>query len=163
MPSGPPAPRRNRRKSATTPHSALRNTVRIGHELGAQFAVYWPGSLGYYVQGAIEETRRCAGMPRRSNAACERDIEVAEAEGPPDAEALPGSQAVRAAGGDPAAHQRRHARLHRLGPADASGDGRPESRISARTDVGRARRAPRWRARSWPASSGTSISTTATA
>src|SRR3954471_17604658 len=25
----------------------LRNTVRIGHELGAQFAVYWPGSLGY--------------------------------------------------------------------------------------------------------------------
>ena len=32
------------------------NTVEIGHELGAQFAVYWPGSLGYYVQGAIDET-----------------------------------------------------------------------------------------------------------
>ncbi len=25
----------------------LKNTVAIGHELGAQFAVYWPGSLGY--------------------------------------------------------------------------------------------------------------------
>ena len=24
----------------------LRNTVALGHELGAQFAVYWPGSLG---------------------------------------------------------------------------------------------------------------------
>ena len=35
----------------------LANTVKIGHELGAQFAVYWPGSLGYYVQGAIEETQ----------------------------------------------------------------------------------------------------------
>ena len=34
----------------------VENTVRIGHELGAQFAVYWPGSLGYYVQGAIDET-----------------------------------------------------------------------------------------------------------
>src|SRR5262249_50646445 len=27
------------------------NTVDIGHTLGAGFAVYWPGSLGYYVQG----------------------------------------------------------------------------------------------------------------
>src|ERR1035438_9339864 len=35
----------------------LSNTVAIGHELGAQFAVYWPGSLGYFVQGAIEETQ----------------------------------------------------------------------------------------------------------
>jgi xylose isomerase len=34
----------------------LRNTVKIGHELEAQFAVYWPGSLGYFVQGAVEET-----------------------------------------------------------------------------------------------------------
>jgi len=25
----------------------VRNTVDIGHELGASFAVYWPGSLGY--------------------------------------------------------------------------------------------------------------------
>src|SRR5690349_15870578 len=34
----------------------VRNTVDIGHTLGANFAVYWPGSLGYYVQGAVEET-----------------------------------------------------------------------------------------------------------
>ncbi len=32
------------------------NTVDIGHELGAEFAVYWPGSLGYQIQGAVEET-----------------------------------------------------------------------------------------------------------
>ena len=38
----------------------VRNTVDIGHELGASFAVYWPGSLGYYVQGAIEETADAA-------------------------------------------------------------------------------------------------------
>src|SRR5579862_741650 len=29
------------------------NTVDIGHALGAHFAVYWPGSLGYSVQGAV--------------------------------------------------------------------------------------------------------------
>src|SRR5574341_206937 len=28
----------------------LRNTVKVGHELGAQFAVYWPDSLGYFTQ-----------------------------------------------------------------------------------------------------------------
>src|ERR1700744_4258752 len=26
------------------------NTVDLGHALGARFAVYWPGSLGYFVQ-----------------------------------------------------------------------------------------------------------------
>jgi xylose isomerase len=31
----------------------VRNTVDIGHELGASYAVYWPGSLGYLTQGAI--------------------------------------------------------------------------------------------------------------
>ncbi|MEJ7607654.1 MAG: hypothetical protein WKF37_15625 [Bryobacteraceae bacterium] len=42
--------------AAESPHvreyaaSRLQNTVRIGHELGAKFAVYWPGSLGYQVQ-----------------------------------------------------------------------------------------------------------------
>ena len=43
----------------------VRNTVDIGHELGAGFAVYWPGSLGYYVQGAIEETH--AALVRRGD------------------------------------------------------------------------------------------------
>ena len=30
--------------------------------LGAQFAVYWPGSLGYQVQGAIDEVKILNGM-----------------------------------------------------------------------------------------------------
>ncbi len=54
------------------------NTVEIGHELGAQFAVYWPGSLGYYVQGAIEETETLKWYAGALNAACARDIEVAK-------------------------------------------------------------------------------------
>ena len=41
----------------------LSNTVGIGHELGAQYAFYWPGLLGYYVQGASKRRRRCAGLP----------------------------------------------------------------------------------------------------
>ncbi len=55
----------------------VRNTVDIGHELGAQFAVYWPGSLGYYTQGAIDETESLRWYADALNAACERDIEVA--------------------------------------------------------------------------------------
>jgi xylose isomerase len=53
------------------------NTVDIGHELGASFAVYWPGSLGYYVQGAIDETETLRWYAQSLNAACDRDIEVA--------------------------------------------------------------------------------------
>ena len=53
------------------------NTVEIGHELGAQFAVYWPGSLGYYTQGAVEETETLKWYADSLNAACQRDIEVA--------------------------------------------------------------------------------------
>ena len=55
----------------------VKNTVEIGHELGAKFAVYWPGSLGYYVQGAIEETETLRWYAEALNAACARDIEVA--------------------------------------------------------------------------------------
>ena len=55
----------------------VRNTVDIGHELGANFAVYWPGSLGYYVQGAIDETETLRWYADALNAACDRDIEVA--------------------------------------------------------------------------------------
>src|SRR5690349_11794421 len=61
----------------------VRNTVDIGHELGASFAVYWPGSLGYYVQGAIEETQTLRWYADALNAACERDIEVARQKGRP--------------------------------------------------------------------------------
>jgi xylose isomerase len=55
----------------------VRNTVDIGHELGARFVVYWPGSLGYYVQGAIDETETLHWYAESLNAACDRDIEVA--------------------------------------------------------------------------------------
>lgn len=55
----------------------VRNTVDIGHELGAGFAVYWPGSLGYYTQGAIDETQTLRWYADALNAACERDIEIA--------------------------------------------------------------------------------------
>jgi xylose isomerase len=55
----------------------VRNTVEIGHQLGARFAVYWPGSLGYYVQGAIDEVDTLRWYAAALNAACERDIECA--------------------------------------------------------------------------------------
>ncbi len=56
----------------------VENTVRIGHELGAEFAVYWPGSLGYYVQGAIDETETLRWYAGALNAACEADIKIAK-------------------------------------------------------------------------------------
>jgi xylose isomerase len=59
------------------------NTVEIGHELGAQFAVYWPGSLGYQIQGAVEETETLKWYAESLNAACEHDIKVAKAKGRP--------------------------------------------------------------------------------
>ncbi|HBY63686.1 MAG TPA: hypothetical protein DEH78_28005, partial [Solibacterales bacterium] len=61
----------------------LRNTVAIGHELGAQFAVYWPGSLGYLVQGAIDEIQTLRWYAEGLNAACEADIETAKKLGRP--------------------------------------------------------------------------------
>jgi xylose isomerase len=59
------------------------NTVDIGHELGASFAVYWPGSLGYYVQGAVEETQTLRWYAGCINAACEHDLKVAARKGRP--------------------------------------------------------------------------------
>ena len=61
----------------------VRNTVDIGHELGASFAVYWPGSLGYSVQGAIEESDSLGWYADVLNAACDRDLEVAKKKGRP--------------------------------------------------------------------------------
>ena len=61
----------------------LKNTVAIGHELGAQFAVYWPGSLGYSVQGAVEETQTLRWYAEGLNAACEADIAIAARLGRP--------------------------------------------------------------------------------
>jgi xylose isomerase len=56
----------------------LCNTVEIGHRLGAQFCVYWPGSLGYQVQGAMVETETLKWYAEGLNAACEADIELAK-------------------------------------------------------------------------------------
>src|SRR5579884_2266901 len=61
----------------------LKNTVHIGHELGAQFAVYWPGSLGYLVQGAIDETDTLRWYAEGVNAACEADLALAKQYGRP--------------------------------------------------------------------------------
>ena len=61
----------------------LQNTVDIGHTLGAHFAVYWPGTLGYMIQGAIEETETLRWFADGLNAACKRDIEVAREKGRP--------------------------------------------------------------------------------
>ncbi len=61
----------------------VKNTVDLGHALGAQFAVYWPGSLGYYVQGAVEETQTLRWYAEALNAACEHDIEMAAKLGRP--------------------------------------------------------------------------------
>jgi xylose isomerase len=56
----------------------LKNTVKIGHELGASYAVYWPGSLGYQFQGAIDETQTLQWYAEGLNATCEADIEMAK-------------------------------------------------------------------------------------
>ncbi|HEY6340558.1 MAG TPA: TIM barrel protein [Bryobacteraceae bacterium] len=61
----------------------VQNTVEIGHELGASFAVYWPGSLGYYVQGAVEETETLRWYAEALNAACDRDLELSRRAGRP--------------------------------------------------------------------------------
>jgi xylose isomerase len=61
----------------------LRNAVDFAHELGASFAVYWPGSLGYYVQGAIDETQTLRWYADALNAACQHDREAAKRRGRP--------------------------------------------------------------------------------
>jgi xylose isomerase len=59
----------------------VKNTVEIGHDLGAEYAVYWPGSLGYMTQGAIEETQTLRWYADALNAACDHDIAVAKRKG----------------------------------------------------------------------------------
>ena len=55
----------------------VENVVEIGHALGAQFLVYWPGTLGYLLQGAIDETQTLRWYADAINAAWERDIALA--------------------------------------------------------------------------------------
>ena len=61
----------------------LANAVVIGHQLEAQISVYWPGMLGYYIQGAIDETETLRWFAGGINAACEMDIEIAKRKGRP--------------------------------------------------------------------------------
>ncbi len=56
----------------------LINTVGIGHELGAQYCVYWPGMLGYYVQGVVDEPQTLRWFADSLNAALDADVEMAE-------------------------------------------------------------------------------------
>ena len=114
MPFWPRVRRRSRREYASTRTAGLRNTVRIGHELGAQFAVYWPGSLGYYVQGAMEESQILELVCGRAECSLRRRHEGGGGEGAADSEALPGGQAVRAAARDSAPIERCDAGVHFL-------------------------------------------------
>jgi xylose isomerase len=59
----------------------LRNTLEFGHELGADYAVYWPGTFGYQIQGAVEETEALKWYAEGLNSACEADIEIAKKHG----------------------------------------------------------------------------------
>lgn len=56
----------------------VENTIAFGHELGAQYAVYWPGSLGYYTQGAVDEVQTLKWYAEGINDACEADIRIAK-------------------------------------------------------------------------------------
>lgn len=56
----------------------LKNVVRIGHELGAQFVDYWPGTLGYMMQGVIDEPQTLRWFAEALNSACEEDIDFAK-------------------------------------------------------------------------------------
>ena len=56
----------------------LKNVVRIGHELGAEFAVYWPGTLGYMMQGILDEPQTLRWFAEALNAACDEDLRVSK-------------------------------------------------------------------------------------
>ena len=59
----------------------LENVVNIGHKLGARFVVYWPGTLGYQFQGIVDETVMLKRYADLINAACEKDLTVAQGNG----------------------------------------------------------------------------------
>lgn len=54
----------------------LENVVEMAHVLRAQFIVYWPGTLGYQVQGAVDETVMLERYADEVNAACEKDLAI---------------------------------------------------------------------------------------
>jgi xylose isomerase len=57
----------------------LENLVEIGHRLGARFAVYWPGTLGYQIQGGVDETVMLKRYADLINAACAKDNTLSRA------------------------------------------------------------------------------------
>jgi xylose isomerase len=59
----------------------VENTVAIGHQLGANYAVYWPGALGYFIQGAMDELQTLQWYAECINAACEKDIALSAKHG----------------------------------------------------------------------------------
>lgn len=59
----------------------LENVVDIGHKLGARFIVYWPGTLGYQLQGVVDETVMVKRYADLINIACDKDRSVAKANG----------------------------------------------------------------------------------
>lgn len=61
----------------------LQNVVDIGHRLGASFVVYWPGTLGYQLQGVVDETLMLKRYAELLNAACERDLQLSQSTGKP--------------------------------------------------------------------------------
>jgi xylose isomerase len=61
----------------------VKNVVRIGHKLGAQFAVYWPGTLGYLMQGVIDEPQSLKWFAEVLNSACDEDILIANGNNEP--------------------------------------------------------------------------------
>ena len=61
----------------------LKNVVRIGHELGAEFIDYWPGTLGYMMQGVIDEPQTLRWFAEALNAACEEDIRYSKEKNKP--------------------------------------------------------------------------------
>ena len=56
----------------------MKNVVHVGHELGAEFVVYWPGTLGYMMQGVIDEPQTLRWFAEALNSACEEDIRLAK-------------------------------------------------------------------------------------
>lgn len=61
----------------------LENVVEMGHRLGAKFAVYWPGTLGYQFQGAIDETVMLKRYADLINDVCEKDLSLSRSRGTP--------------------------------------------------------------------------------
>ena len=61
----------------------LENSLDIGHELGAEFAGDWSGTLSYVVQGAIDETDTLRWFADGLNATCPRDVQLARQRGHP--------------------------------------------------------------------------------